>query len=64
MILRNLLSMVKDTKIDLYVNGKEVGVYANTESVKEESMYQNYVLTELTTRIIEDNAILVVKVAR
>lgn len=56
--------MVKDTKIDLYVNGKEVGVYANTESVKEESMYQNYVLTELTTRIIEDNAILVVKVAR
>lgn len=65
MILRECLKLIKETqKVNLYVDGKEIGIYANPSSVKEETMYQNYVVQELSTKLSSYNSVLVVKVVK
>lgn len=52
MILREYLKLVNENqKVSLVVKGKEIGIYANPKSVKEETLYQNYAVDEISTKV-------------
>lgn len=63
MILREMLKITNSKKkVKLFVNDKEVGIYGNSDSLREESMYQSYLVKEVSATIIDNKSVLVLKI--
>lgn len=63
MILREMLKITNPKKkVKLFVNDKEVGIYENSDSLREESMYQSYLVKEVSATIIDNKSVLVLKI--
>ena len=63
MKLNKFLNLVSSTvKIDLNVDDVNKGIYANVESLQEESMYQNYTVEKVDVKEICDKIVLVLEV--
>lgn len=63
MKLNKFLNLVSSTvKIDLNVDDVNKGIYANVESLQEESMYQNYTVEKVDVNLIGDKIVLVLGV--
>lgn len=51
MILRNILNLVnKNTKIHLVVNDKDMGTYSSSESLKEETLFNTYRVSGISSQ--------------
>lgn len=51
MILRNILNLVnKNTKIHLVVNDKNMGTYSSPESLKEETLFNTYRVSGISSQ--------------
>ena len=58
MTLGNFLNFVSSyVKVNLFVEEQDKGIYANAESLKEESMYQNYFVYEI--KVVSKNMLIV-----
>lgn len=63
MILREMLKITNSKKkVKLFVNDKEVGIYGNSDSLREKSMYQSYLVKEVSATIIDNKSVLVLKI--